>query len=247
MSIDLSKYFNYYLCLTFGDAAIRLNGSGSDSANIFNNDLGTFQNVRIAYTDPVINGGGTIGDTTVIAAQVTAINASTGIEGRNLFVPASGGTAPNAYNATDAANVPDLLFTEVPVARGGLNNNYLLGLGQVALSATPAPKVVQALTYDPGLPNITPIAALPALGVLGLLVCTATGALASTLAGTMWIVQNQGTVFVPALLGGTVGQAVYYDATGTVTLTALGNVQFGTISFQDVGGAYVEINVNAFA
>lgn len=244
MSIDVTKYFNYYLCLALADAAVRLNGSGSDSAIILNNNLGTFQNVHISYTDPVVNGGGTIGNTIVIAIQVTATNPSTGLEDRNAFGPASGGTAPNIYNAIDVLNFPGLFFIEVPVARGGLNNNYLLALAQVALTAG---KVVQGLTYDPGLPNATPIAALPALGVLGILTCTATGALASTLPGTMWVVQNQGTVFVTGLLGGTVGQAVYYDATGTITLTAAGNVQFGTVSFQDLLGAYVEINVNAFA
>ena len=151
------------------------------------------------------------------------------------------------YNATRANTFLDLTYSVDAYSPGFGKTETLIGnfsSGTLNAYTTVKPN---GNTSDP-YPIITPVTATTDTGVLGIALCTSSCDLSSVGAGSpWWVVVTKGPLFIPGLTGGTVGQVVYYTAAGVITLTALGNVAFGTIVATSLTGATINFPTPSFA
>lgn len=95
---------------------------------------------------------------------------------------------------------------------------------------------------DPGTSSIGQVTSTAQTGILGISVLSAQLTTSTLASGAYWLFQTGGQFFDANITGATVGAPVYYDATGTPTLTAAGNVRFGTILSSDITGSWIEID-----
>lgn len=164
----------------------------------------------------------------------------------------------NADGATNAS-----LATGPQLDEAGANNildleiyadQYSPGLDQAAyavgflVGAFDKNTVVKSTgnTPDP-FPTLAPVAATTDTGILGISVCTSSGELTSIAATSpWWVVATKGPIFISGLTGGVIGQPVYYTAAGAITLTAAGNVLFGTIVATSLTGATINFPSPSF-
>ena len=159
--------------------------------------------------------------------------------GYNVTFPLLGGT----FNSVAVSEIINAVFGDP--SSGSFPNPIYVEAIQANSTAINSLKVVGIIgvgnTVNPILSTIAAVTSTSQTGVLGIAFLTNLFTTSSSVAGTVWIVQTQGQFFDSSITGATVGAPVYYDATGTPTLTSAGNIKFGFVTSSDLTGSWINI------